>query len=127
MADKKADGNGDEFLAWLAENAPPEDIVATVEYGDGKEKDFHFKRSFLAYDRYVKEISRIDENGQGPNPLAIATTFLIDTVAEPERKALSAFLNAFPGHATRLSNSLLAIYSGDLAVKIKNVSKPAGP
>ena len=115
----------DEFLTWLKDNPPPEDITVTIEYGEGKEKLFHFKRSFAAYDRYIRELSRMDDDG-GPSLTAVASLFLMDTIQKEEREALSAFLNAFPGHITPTSNSLLAIYMGDLTVKVKNVSKPAG-
>ena len=121
-------GPEDKFVTWLKENPPPEDITARIKYGDGEEKEFHFKRSIEAYDRYIREISRVDEEGNGPSPLAVASMFLIDTVAKNERGDLEAFLTTFPGRATVLSNTLLDIYNGDLEVEIKNVDRTtAGP
>lgn len=122
MADKKAD----EFLTWLKENPPPEDIVATVEYGDGKEKLFHFKRSMESYDRYFKELSRAVEEEEGVSRLAIGSMFLVDSVAKEERDALGAFMAAYPGRVMIMVNSVLAVYLGDFTVEVKNALAPAG-
>ena len=113
----------DKFVTWLKDNPPPEDITAKIKYAKGEVKEFHFKRSLESYDRYIREISRPDD---GASPLAVASMFLIDTVAKNERGDLELFLTTFPSHATTLSNKLLDTYSADLELEIKNVSKPAG-
>lgn len=124
MADKKA--KTDEFLTWLNDNPPPEDITVVLEYGDGKEKQFHFKRSMEAYDRYFRELSRAIEDEESVSRVAIGSMFLIDSVAKEEREALGAFMAAYPGRVMIMVNNILAVYLGDFTVEVKNVSTPAG-
>jgi len=126
MAEKKAVHA--DLLAYLKENPPPEDATATVEYGDGKEVDFHFSRSIPAYERYVRNISEIDESGKAiGSPLTSGSIFLLDSIAKAEREALAAFINAYPATIGELSTMLAKLYTSAAQVKVKNVSTPAGP
>lgn len=116
-----------DLIAWIKDNPPPEDITVTAETPNGI-RTFHFKRSLEAYDRYIRNISDVNEKGEPLiGPMAVASTFLLDSVSKDEREALTMLLNAYPGHVTVTANRLLNIYSGDLEVKVKNVSTPAGP
>jgi DNA polymerase III delta subunit len=122
MADKKAD-----LIEWIKDNPPPEDITVTFESPNGT-KTFHFKRSLEAYNRYVENLRATDDEGKPlMGLLAISSTVLLDAVVKDEREALTTLLNAYPGHVTTAANKVLALYHGDLEVKIKNVSTPAGP
>lgn len=125
MADPKAKKVDDEFLTWLKDNPPPEDITVVLEYGDGKKKLFHFKRSMEAYDRYFRELSRAIED-EDVSRLAIGSMFLVDSVAKEERDALGAFMAAYPGRVMIMVNNILAVYLGDFTVEVKNASTPAG-
>lgn len=126
MADVKAKKSHADLVAWIKDNPPPEDITIVFESPNGKQ-EFHFKRSLEAYDRYLQGISALDEKGEPLlKPLAICSTFLLDSVVKDEREALTVLLNAYPGHVTVTANKLLAVYHGDLEVKVKNVSTPAG-
>lgn len=121
MAGKK------DLIAWIKDNPPPEDITITFESPNGV-KAFHFKRSLEAYDRYIENLRATDDEGKSfMGLLAISSTVLLDSVVKDEREALTTLLNAYPGHVTVTANRLLNVYSGDLEVKIKNVSTPAGP
>jgi len=127
MADKKAETHAD-LLAYLTANPPPKDITVTVEFGEGKEAEFHFNRSIEAYERYVRNISAIDKDGNPVgSPLTSGSVFLLDSVAKAEREVLSAFMNAYPATIADLSMMLADLYTSTAQVKVKNVSKPAGP
>jgi len=127
MADKKAETHAD-LLAYLKENPPPEDITVTVEFGEGRETEFHFNRSIEAYERYVRNISKIDKDGNlVGSPLTSGSVFLLDSVKKAEREVLSAFMNAYPATIADLSMMLAGLYTSTAQVKVKNVSKPAGP
>ena len=127
MADKKAESHA-ELLAYLKENPPPKDITVTVEFGKGKEAEFHFNRSIEAYERYVRNISAIDKDGNPVgSPLTSGSVFLLDSIAKAEREALSAFMNAYPATIADLSMMLADLYTSTAQVTVKNVSKPAGP
>ena len=117
-----------DLLAYLEENPPPEDVTVVVEYGEGQEADFHFKRSIEAYERYVRNISEIDKDGKlVGSPLTSGSIFLLDSIAKAERAALAAFMNAYPATIADLSVLLANLYTSTAQVKIKNASKPAGP
>ncbi len=98
----------DEFTTWLEENPPAESITVKVEYAEGKEKLFHFKRVPYPSDRAAELI-------------------LLDTVKEDEREALVAFIKSAPGRATFLFNTLLEIYYDDLSVGVTNVTEEVKP
>ena len=98
----------DEFTTWLEDNPPAESITVKVEYAEGKETLFHFKRVLFPSDR-------------------AAELLLLDTVHEDERETLAAFLKSYPGRATFVSNALLDVYYDDLAVGITNVTQEFKP
>ena len=117
-----------DLLAYLQENPPPEDVTVTVEFGEGKEAEFHFNRSIEAYERYVRNISEIDKDGKlVGSPLTSGSIFLLDSIAKTERVALAAFINAYPATIGDMSLILGNLYESTAQVKVKNASKPAGP
>jgi len=128
MVEKKAEkAVHADLLAYLQENPPPEDVTVTVEFGEGQEADFHFKRSIEAYERYVRNISEIDKDGKlVGSPLTSGSIFLLDSIAKTERAALAAFMNAYPATIADLSVLLANLYTSAAQVKVKNASKPAG-
>ena len=113
----------DEFLPWLTENRPPEDITVAFEYDAAAPHTFHFKRSVVAYDHYLIEIYA-DRSG-GPSPIAVAVMLLTDTVTAAEREDLTTFLATHPGRAIMLSlyrvvNTLLDVFNGVISIEVKN-------
>ena len=128
MADKKAGKVAHaDLLTYLKENPPPKDVIVTVEFGEGQEAEFHFNRSIEAYERYVRNISEIDKDGNAiGSPLTSGSIFLLDSIAKAEREALAAFMNAYPATIGDLSVLLANLYTGTAQVKVKNASKPAG-
>jgi len=134
MADKKAEVKAPDektpvdLLTWLKENPAPESITVTVEFGEGYEEELHFNRSIEAYERYVRNISEIDADGKLiGSPLTSGSIFLLDSIAKAEREKLAAFMNRYPATVADLSTMLAKLYTSTAQVKVKNVSKPAGP
>ena len=128
MADKKAEVMGCvDLLAYLKENPPREEVAVTVEFGDGKAAVFHFQRLFLAFERYIRDITEVDGDGKRRvSPLTSNSTFLLDSVRKEEREALAAFMNAYPANIGDLALLLGGLYSSTAEVTVKNGSKPAG-
>jgi hypothetical protein len=111
----------DVAMTWTRDNPPPEDVTVRVAYAAAPPRTFHFRRTLLAYDHYVKALY---DSPEGPGPIAVATTFLIDTVAADERDDLAAFLATDAGQALvlslyRVANALLDIYNGTLTVEFE--------
>jgi len=111
----------EDATAWTRENPPPEDVTVRLAYAAATPRAFHFRRTLLAYDHYLKAL--YDNPDGGPGPVTVATSFLVDTVAAAERDDLAAFLATDAGQALLLSlyraaNALLDIYNGTLTIEI---------
>lgn len=104
----------EELMQRLKDNPPSDDIVITVEFGDGEETEFHFKRSMEAYDRYLSTL--IMEKKM----LTAASVFLMDMVVTEEREALAMFLSAYPNEGLKMVGAIAEVFSGSLETKIKN-------
>jgi len=130
MADKKAKKNTlthAELAAYLDENPPPEMMTVVVEIGDGKEVDFHFRRSLGAFERYIKNITERDGEGRlVANPITANSIFLIDSAVKEEREVLAKFIQAYPGAIGDIAGPLADLYTAVAKVTVKNASRPAG-